>query len=146
MRLEGRQATPDWLLTRPVSKIRLSAMALINATLIVQAIHFFIAYLLVKHFLFKPAVAEIQKEDAVQESLIATLQDHQFLLAQKEQELVQEKKRAQQDFSGAIPNLESSVVEKKMPSVVIPQFKISDLQETARQVSQQLITEVDHVR
>jgi len=121
-------------------------MALINATLIVQAIHFFIAYLLVKHFLFKPAVAEIQKEDAVQESLIATLQDHQFLLAQKEQELVQEKKRAQQDFSGAIPNLESSVVEKKMPSVVIPQFKISDLQETARQVSQQLITEVDHVR
>ena len=66
-------------------------MALINATLIIQAIHFFIAYLMIKHLLFKPALAEIQKEDAVQESLIATLHDHQLLLAQKSRILLMRK-------------------------------------------------------
>ena len=121
-------------------------MALINATLIVQAIHFFIAYLIVKHLLFKPALAEIQKEDAVQESLIATLQDHQFLLAQKEQELINEKKRAQEEFARAIPSLDSSLLLKKMPNVVIPQFQKSELEGLADTMSLELITQVDHVR
>lgn len=121
-------------------------MALINATILVQAIHFFIAYLMVKYLLFKPALAEIQKEDAVQESLIATLQDHQVLLAQKEQDLVNEKKRAQGEFARTIPSLDSSLLLKKMPNIIIPQFQKSELENLADAMSKKLITQVDHVQ
>ncbi len=41
----------------------------INFTLIIQMIHFFIGYLIIKNILLKPALSKIQSEERLQEEL-----------------------------------------------------------------------------
>ena len=80
-------------------------MSIINATIFIQAIHFFIAFFLIKYFFFKPIVAQINAEDALQESLISTVQEHQIAVAQKERELLEHWQAMRAYFAKHVPVL-----------------------------------------
>ena len=62
-------------------------MFIINSTLIIQIIHFIIAYILIRTLLFVPAVAILGKEDALLDSLITTRQEQLDLIAARKDEL-----------------------------------------------------------
>ena len=59
----------------------------INATVIVQAINFFIVYVLLRFFLFKPAVAMLDSENSEEETLLGMINQ------QKKSIEIQEKER-----------------------------------------------------
>lgn len=82
-------------------------MSIINATLVAQAIHFFIAYALIKYLFFKPIFAQIEQEDALQASLITTVQSHQQTVAQKEQALSEQWHSLRNYFAAHVPVIKS---------------------------------------
>jgi hypothetical protein len=123
-------------------------MAIINATLIVQAFHFYIAYLIIKHIIFRPTLDEIKKEDSFQESLIVMIQKHQLSISQKEQQLIEHWQRVRNYFAQNIPLLkeEPYVSFEKKSKIIITRFEKNELEREASTISDQLIKKVDHVR
>ena len=109
----------------------------VNATIFIQAINFFIAYIFLRTFLFKPAVAVIQHEQKEEESVkaIITQQEESLILKEKERQehwykcrTFFEKHRPAIDtsllfiFKGRIPDvtpyrIDDAVVEKLMTDV-----------------------------
>lgn len=122
-------------------------MAIINVTLLIQAFHFFIAYIMIKNILFKPALLHIQAEDALQESLILTIQERQLLIAHKEQALAAHWQRVREYFAQNAPELKEVHLAsfEKIPQVTLSEFEKSSMHEYAQKVSDQLVKKVDHV-
>ncbi len=63
----------------------------VNATLVIQAINFSIAYILLRKFLLKPAVAVMQHEQQEQESV-------KIVIAQQEQSLILKENERQKNW------------------------------------------------
>lgn len=59
----------------------------INLTLAVQAFNFFFAYVVLKRFLFAPAVAVLQKEETERESLLAAIEKREVANKRKEKQM-----------------------------------------------------------
>ena len=120
-------------------------MAFINCTIIVQAINFFIAFFIIKYFFFKPVLAQINAEDSLQESLLATIQTHRATVAQKEQELAEQWGAAQQYFDKNIPSIRQEPFFASKSPILKPEFEQRVINETAAHAMRQLIKKVDHV-
>jgi len=120
-------------------------MAFINGTLIVQMFNFGVAFFLIKYFFFKPVLAHINAEDALQESLIATVQEHQALAVVKEQELLDHWKSVRRYFSEHAPSLRFSARALKRPEIVIPTFEDAEIIRAAQEAADALVKRVDHV-
>ncbi len=75
----------------------------INATLIVQAINFFIAYLLFRFILLKPAYAAIVEEQETKASLEQLIIDDKRLIENRRQELVNQWREASSFFRKNVP-------------------------------------------
>lgn len=58
----------------------------INATLIVQAINFLVAYVLLRMLFFKPVVHAIKEEDNQRDGLLSGIEERMQLLRHKEEE------------------------------------------------------------
>ena len=81
-------------------------MSVINFTLIVQVVHFFIAFFLIKYFFFKPALAHINAEETLQESLVSSVQEHQAaVVAHKEKEITDHWQALRAYFAQNVPSL-----------------------------------------
>lgn len=120
-------------------------MAFINGTLIVQALHFGIAFYLIKYLFFKPVLAHITAEDSLQESLIAGVQEHQSQVAAKELELKEHWESVRRYFAENVPVLRVSPVPSKRPDIVIPEFEATTIQKAAKEAADDLVKKVDHV-
>lgn len=122
-------------------------MSLINATLVAQAIHFSIAFLLIKYLFLKPAYAQIEQEDKLQESLIATVQSHQQTVGAKEQELVSQWYALRSYFASHVPIIRSAdAFLEKMPHIKLPEFEPRELNDAIETTSREIIKKVNNVR
>jgi len=120
-------------------------MAFINATLIVQACNFIIAFYIIKYFLFRPIFAIIEAEDILQESLIGAVQEHQLAVMHKEQELVEHWQSLRLQFGQQAPSLKREYFVSKKPEIIIPVISADQEKEGVITVSKELISQVDHV-
>jgi len=120
----------------------------INATIIVQAVHFFIAYLLLKHFFLRPAFAIIDTEQAEKAVLQATVDSRLVVVQQKEGAQREHWRSAQRALVAMVPPI------SKLPVVVkggiaatalepIPHKVIND---RASAAAQAIVAEISHVR
>lgn len=118
----------------------------INATLLVQAFHFFIAYVLLKKLLLRPAIAVIEDEQAQQDSLRAVVASRRILVQQKELERIAQWKGYQQEFLAKIPPLEVERAVIKGIELSYSYEPLSPLvRNTAKQLSATIVAKVDHV-
>lgn len=121
-------------------------MSLINATLVAQAIHFSIAFLLIKYFFLKPIYAQIEQEDKHQESLIATVQSHQQTVGIKEQELINQWYALRSYFAAHVPFVKSTDdFFEKAPLIKLPQFERKKTDDAVTIVTQDIIKKVKNV-
>lgn len=79
----------------------------INATLIIQACNFFIAYLILRHLFFKPVVAMIRQEQAHLDGLVGQLNDKRKTMLALEQSRQEQWRIAQQEFRNRFPDVTS---------------------------------------
>lgn len=75
----------------------------INATLIIQAFNFLIAYLLLRFFFLKPAMAIIRQEQAHMDGLIGQVNEKRKLLLALEHQRQEQWRKAQQEFLNRMP-------------------------------------------
>lgn len=122
-------------------------MSVINFTLVIQAINFFIAFFCIKYFFFKTAVVHVQAEEVLQKSLINAVQEHQSVVAQKEQEIRDHWNALQSYFATHAPSLQSPPLYAagKLPWVVAPQFDKVVIDQQIQALTAELIKKVDHV-
>lgn len=78
---------------------------MINATLIVQAFNFFIAYLMLRTLLFKPAMKLIEQEQQEHKNLDKQISDREKALEEKEKQKEKEWKEKQAAFKEAAPEI-----------------------------------------
>lgn len=120
-------------------------MAFINGTLILQAAHFIIAFYIIKYFFFKPVFAHIEIEDALQESLVSAVQEHQAAVAQKEHELSDHWHALRSYFAQQAPSLKRQRLIIPQQSIRVPDMTPADLQQAAQSLAKKLVSRVDHV-
>lgn len=120
-------------------------MAFINGTLILQVAHFIIAFYLIKYFLFKPVFAYIEAEDALQESLVSAVQEHQAAVAQKERELSDHWHGLRSHFAQHVPSFKIQRLATAKSSIEMPHFASESIQKMAQEVTKKLVSQVNHV-
>ena len=120
----------------------------INGTLFVQIINFFIAYLIMRTFLFKPVIAIIHSEKTEQERLHATLEALKMSVDLAQQEYAQ----LWTTFHASVSSDLSAIAHKNIPSVpdhiVIEPHTLTPQKYDSLITScvQHVIQQVNHVR
>ena len=118
-----------------------------NATLLLQAVHFIIAYGIVRYLLLKPIIAAIYSEDSLAESLQESLQDRKAAIEEKHRELLAQWEICKRYFSTHAPLLVSKHIPLKI--VIEGPLASKDKQTQQREIAslaQQIVSGVDHVR
>lgn len=117
----------------------------INATLVAQIIHFFIAYWILRVFFFKPALHELEAEHNEKIHLEDTIHRAAQALAQKQ--LTREAQwREVQGFYAihrpALDEHERFFFRDITPTLIAPQLRERDVQELIDQSSKELATKI----
>ena len=121
-------------------------MTVINFTLVIQAINFFIAFLLIKFFFFKTAVDHIQSEETLQKTLNAKVGNYQELVNSQEQKLKNQWHNMVRHFSFNSPSLKPKpfFVQKLSPRS-LPEIDPEARTQEITQLTKELINKVNHV-
>jgi hypothetical protein len=121
-------------------------MSIINGTLIVQAFHFYIGFLIVKHILFKPAVTHIQAQDTLHESLITTIQEYQRTVVSLEQEATYKAAALRTYFAINAPQLTREPL-PLCPSLLVRTIPLEtqELTRQSKEVAAHIVPRMDHV-
>lgn len=118
-------------------------MTIINFTLIVQAINFFIAFFILKYFFIKYAVAHVHAEHTLQESLVSIVQEHQLAVTQKEKEIQAQWQTIHAYFVDHAPTLKSPIkVTQKQPPIVKPHLHDQMLEPLIHDMTQEIVKKV----
>lgn len=80
----------------------------INATLIIQACNFFIAYTMLRFLFFKPVLAIIRQDQAHLDGLIGQVNEKRKTILALEQSRQEQWRAAQQEFRNRLPDVTST--------------------------------------
>lgn len=123
-------------------------MSLVNLTLVIQAVNFFFAYLILKYLLLKPAVQAVAAEDAHQQELVVQVQQNHQRIDQKKEEIKQRWYDCQQEFAHHAPRAVEDEHRVQLPLRTLPKLHIDEKELTAqaRHIEDELVKKVSHVR
>ncbi|MFZ5953953.1 MAG: hypothetical protein ACOYT8_02500 [Candidatus Dependentiae bacterium] len=123
-------------------------MSLVNLTLGVQAINFFLAYLILKYFLLKPAIMAIQSEDTLQQHLIAKVHQSHKRISDKQREIQEKWQECQKEFADNAPLLEVNqfVTRSTTKALSLAPINEQEVMHKAQEIEHELIKKVAHVR
>ena len=118
----------------------------INATLFIQAINFFIAYWLLRHFLFSPALMTYKQEQQADQTLRTAEQKLQTTVAQKQHEKNYEWREAQQHFATLAPEItEQPLYIIDVPDIDVPTLMThKEIERTTHDMKDAIIKGVVH--
>jgi len=118
----------------------------VNATLFVQAFNFFIAYLMLRFLLFKPALKALEQERKEREHLDEVIDEREKTLAQKTEEKEKVWAEKRKAFQDAAPDIEvahvghTDVTPEHEP--VVPEEK--EIEQLVKQVQEEVEKKVQH--
>jgi len=120
----------------------------INITLLIQAFHFLIAYLLLRYFLFTPVWHAVTQEQGEQDILVHAIEDQKNKIALGESKKYARWLSYQSYFSRQTPDLEYVVfpiVQHALAELPIKQVSSQEKQAYKNELVQQLISRIAHV-
>ncbi len=120
----------------------------INCTLIIQGLHFGIAYGVLRIFFFKPVIRSIDQESNRQHALHAAIQAHEAALYATQREKESRWIHFQEQVKNKIPYTqpEQGIAKFTVPSLRYPDITKAEVQELKQDVASLLIKQVAHVR
>jgi len=89
-------------------------MVEVNLTLLIQMVHFIIAYVLLRVFLWRPVMRYLQEEEQHKELLNDELKKQNNIVEQKEFDLTKIKSETQRAFANNIPSLGQLIVARRI--------------------------------
>ncbi len=116
----------------------------INATIIIQAINFFIAYLLFRFILLKKAYAAIKEDDRAKASLEQLVADDKRLVEQRRQETLDQWHASYSFFKAHVPKPTDKIA---LLRGVVPKIKPKPIDDAAMKemedrVAQAIVTAI----
>lgn len=121
----------------------------INLTIVVQALNFFLAYMVMKKLLLKPAVEEIELDDQVRVSIDEAIRSHEISISTKEQEISKQWATCQRHFALYTPFLDDlRYVPRVKEDLIIEVMPLSKdrMQELTHKVANIIVEDVCNVR
>lgn len=118
----------------------------INGTLIVQGINFFIVYVILRLFFFKPIVASIHQEDKELETLQGAIEARTSSVLNKEREIREQWQAFQQSYASTIPHPQQEIVWHDMSYKSAPLPDQASIDKLSTQVATKLVEKVLHDR
>lgn len=119
---------------------------MLNATFLVQAMHFFIAYVIVERLLFRPAVREIQADQLEKKHLKEAVEAQALIVKTLEQERQAAWQSACKQFKETMPPIKPvriAAIPQELP--VIPVLRAQRKAEIIDECVAALLKEVEHV-
>lgn len=120
----------------------------VNGTLIVQALNFFLAYIILRFLYFKPAAAALTKEQAVKDDLQVSIATLQATVAAKQYEQKKVARSYQVYYEQHAPEVAQSAVsfvKDVGAGLQVPTLDQKELGIITNEVVEQLLNKVDHV-
>lgn len=116
----------------------------INATLVIQVIHFFIAYLLFRFILLKPAYGAIREDEAAKVSLEQLIADDKRLVEERRQKISEQWRESSIFFQKYLPGPVEKLffLKKIMPKVKHKPIQKEVVEKTRKQVSEAIVTAI----
>ncbi|MDP3889119.1 MAG: hypothetical protein Q8Q25_01080 [bacterium] len=121
----------------------------INATLIIQIIHFWIAYTMLRVLLLKPAVALVQQEYMKNDELREDINHNYGLIDQKEKERSVQWQASHQKYIENKPSVEDPelhVFKQLSPAVEYPDIAKDIVDQLVDQSTKELVKRLSHDR
>jgi len=117
----------------------------INATLVIQAVNFFIAYWIMRIFLFKPALQVVEGEQAQQTKLNTIIKQQEQSITIKEDERQKHWQACHHYFRDNKPAID----QKKLVGIEIPEVLVATVpptlvDELADETTQLLLKKIGH--
>jgi hypothetical protein len=122
-------------------------MNIINATLIIQAGNFLIAYLLLRFFFFKPVVSIIRQEQAYVDGLVNQLNQKRRLIHSLELSRKDQWYAAQQEFRNRFPDVVCQDIQTFKESLHENPLKLADqneLEQLKDELAKKIVEKVRH--
>lgn len=120
----------------------------INFTLVVQAFNFFIGYMILRYFLFKPVVPVIEEERAYEKGLHLKVAVGQDALKNREHEKQEQWLGYQQHFVQQVPEISQPlgfIFRGISPIIEVQAVNSQDVARLKREVTHELVQKVEHV-
>jgi|GEM_PF-1600567 len=120
----------------------------LNTTIIVQAIHFAIAYVIIKFLFFDPVCAQIKDDAILVQERENNLAQARQLVTQKERKTILSWQESQQYFARHTPIVEQSelyVFKNIVPQLHVEPIKSETIYSLVRDVENSLVKKVSHV-
>ncbi len=118
---------------------------MLNATFFVQAIHFFIAYLILERLLFRPAIYQINEDQLEKKHLQESMQIQASILKSLEQEQQEALEAVRTQMIQAMPPLKTVVVSIPQELPTVPVLAQDEKSKIIDACASSLLHEVEHV-
>ena len=118
-----------------------------NATLLVQAINFFVAYLMLRYLFIKPAVKAIEQEQQEKDHLQANIDEREKKLQKTAEKKEQEWSEFQEQFSHASPPVKKARIAHADVKPIKKEQELTEQQQDqiAEDVKEAIVKKVRHV-
>lgn len=118
---------------------------IVNATLLVQVVHFYVAYVLLRYLLFEPFIAYIQQEDRERDQMRDVVTASELSLAEQQEVMKQQMRVCRQYVIENKPELvERKAIFEARPMLEIRHDVISEADELS--MRKKLVERLSHVR
>lgn len=119
---------------------------MLNGTFLVQAIHFFIAYLILERFLFRPAIHQINEDKLEQKHLKESMHIQATIVKNLEQEQQEALASLRTQVKEMMPSLKTVVVSIPQELPTVPVLAPEEKTKIIDTCASSLLNEVEHVR
>ena len=119
----------------------------INSTLILQGLHFGVAYVMLRKLLFNPVINLVRQEERHRHALESAILDRKAALIAKEQAVQEAWLAFQRYHKTSIPEVEQDRLTTpcKIPALVRPQIDSAQSRIITQEVAQELVQRIMHV-
>ncbi len=118
----------------------------LNATLVVQMINFFLAYWIMRIFLFKPALQVAQEEQAEQQRLNIIIKQQEQSMEIKENERQKHWQMCRDYFQDNQPPIDSKkLISSNVSEVSVPKVSQKLIDEIADEAQQVLVQKIGYI-
>lgn len=119
----------------------------LNGTLIAQAINFCIAYFILRWLYFKPAIAQIQQEEAITTQIKNTIVERSSTIKHKQQQQKKYWLECQHYCQERMPSEQKPTVTMKSTAPALEQlsYEVTQLKQLSDTVTDVLVQRIDHV-
>ena len=117
----------------------------INATLLVQAAHFLVAYVVLRFFVYKPIVAFIQKKDAQQLGLVSAIAAVKRKLHEEQEQFLKDSHEKQTALVHKSPDINKRIIPSVPELRAYKEIPASSISNLVNDVVHVIVDRIDHV-